>query len=256
MSRGLIGYTGFVGSNLNEQYEFDTFYNSKNFAKMAGRNFAELVCAGVAAEKWKANKNPTEDLERIQRLIKVLKNVKADRFVLISTIDVYPIAHGKDESFDCHKDENHAYGKNRLLFEDFCVEHFPKCHVIRLPGLFGKGIKKNIIYDLLHGNMLEKINPSSSFQYYYLKNLWSDIEIAINADLPLLNLFTEPIATIEIWNRFFSDKHIGSLANHMLHYDLHTCYSHIFCGNGSYRHSKEEVLLQMQEFIASEVSRI
>jgi len=256
VSHGLIGYTGFVGSNLKEQHEFDAFYNSKNFEQMAGRNFGELVCAGVAAEKWKANKNPVQDLMRIQELIKVLQNIKADRFVLISTIDVYPIAQGKDESFDCHKQENHAYGKNRLLFEDFCVEHFPRCHIIRLPGLFGKGIKKNIIYDLLHGNMLKKINPSSSFQYYYLKNLWSDIEVAINADLPLLNLFTEPIVTLEIQSRFFPDKQIGDQASQIFHYDLHTCYSHLFSNKGPYRHSKEEVLLQMQEFMISEVSSI
>lgn len=256
MTRGLIGYTGFVGGNLKEQHEFDEFYNSKNFREMAGMDFSELVCAGINAVKWKANREPEQDLERIQELIDVLREVKANRFVLISTIDVYPVIQGKDETYDCHELENHAYGTNRLYFEDFCRGHFPKCHVIRLPALFGKGLKKNLIYDMLHGNMLEKISPSSSFQYYYLKNLWSDIQAAVKADLPLLNLFTKPVATREIQKRFFPSKAIGSENSQNCHYDLHTCCSHVYGIEGPYRHSKEEVLLQMEEFIESEVSNI
>ena len=68
MSRGLIGHTGFVGSNLKKQHEFDEFYNSKNFKEMTGRNFNYLVCAGIAAEKWKANNDPIQDLEQILKL--------------------------------------------------------------------------------------------------------------------------------------------------------------------------------------------
>jgi hypothetical protein len=31
MVRAIVGYSGFVGSNLLQFYKFDYFYNSKNF---------------------------------------------------------------------------------------------------------------------------------------------------------------------------------------------------------------------------------
>ena len=96
--------------------------------------------------KWKANKAPEEDWEKIAALIDVLKTVQAKKFVLISTIDVYAELQGMDESFDCHSRSNHAYGTNRLRFEDFCREHFPDCMIVRLPGLFGNGLKKTTVW--------------------------------------------------------------------------------------------------------------
>lgn len=256
MTRGLIGYTGFVGSNLQQQRGFDELYNSKNFREMSKKSFSELVCSGIYAEKWRANKEPAQDSASIQELINILKTVHTDRFVLISTIDVYPVIQGKDENYDCHQKTNHAYGTNRLLFEDFCTQHFPNCYVVRLPGLFGRGLKKNIIFDLLNNNMLESINPSSTLQYYYLNNLWSDIEKAILSEISLINLFTEPIATYEIVKRFFPQKSIGNDAVQECHYDLQTCHSHIYGKNGPYRHSKEEVMIQMQEFVDYEISNL
>lgn len=45
----LIGHTGFVGSNLREQHEFDVFFNSRNIEEIKGGEFDLLVCAGVNA---------------------------------------------------------------------------------------------------------------------------------------------------------------------------------------------------------------
>ena len=243
--RALIGYSGFVGSNLLEQCEFDLKYNSKNFREMKVQSFSEIICAGVSAVKWQANKEPELDKKRIQELMDVLSTVSASRFVLISTIDVYPSRQGHDEDFDCHSLPNHAYGSNRLYFEDFCLKTFPKCHILRLPGLFGKGLKKNIIYDLLNKNGLEMINPRSSYQYYYLKNLWADIQKAINEDIRIMNLFTAPICTKEIVDKFFEDTVYGSNPSPEGHYDLHTKYG----SSGNYRYSRKNVFAHLQEFI-------
>ena len=109
----LIGYTGFVGGNLNNQYKFTDLYNSKNFQEMKEQEYDIVVCAGVSAVKWMANKEPEKDLASIKALEKILKTIRAKRFILISTIDVYPIAHGKDEDFDCSNVETHAYGTHR-----------------------------------------------------------------------------------------------------------------------------------------------
>jgi hypothetical protein len=249
MVSGLIGYTGFVGSNLARQRDFDQLYNSKNFGEMKGKQFDEAVCAGVYAVKWMANKEPEKDREKLTILQDILATVNAKQFVLISTIDVYPVIVHEDERFDCSTMSNHAYGIHRLEFEKFCADHFENCLIVRLPGLFGQGLKKNAIYDLLNDNCLEMINVNSSFQYYNLDNLWLDIKLAMNAKLKLINLFTEPVSTSEIVNGFFPGKKLGQNPAPEVHYDLHTIHGSLRGKDGNYLYSREEILRQMGAFI-------
>ena len=249
MKNALIGYTGFVGGNLNKQVNFNNLYNSKNFHEMEGQCFDEIVCAGISAVKWEANKDPETDRANIKELEDALSTVTTKRLILISTIDVYPVAEGKDESFDCHSIDNHAYGTHRLAFEDFCATRFPNCFIVRLPGLFGDGLKKNVIFDLLNDNCLEMINSKSSFQYYYLKNLWLDIQVAINANAKLVNLFTEPVSTAEILQQFFPDKLVGQNPVPEAHYDLVSSYANLWGKKGNYIYTKDEVVDQLNDFI-------
>lgn len=249
MESGLIGYTGFVGSNLYLQRAFYYVYNSKNFHKMKGQSYGEIVCAGITANKWQANKAPETDRAKIKELQDVLATVSAKRFILISTIDVYPVMQEKTETFDCHSVANHAYGTHRLAFEDFCRERFSNCFIVRLPGLFGNGLKKNLIFDLLNDNCLEMINPGSSFQYYYLRNLWTDIQIAIKAEVRLINLFTEPVATSEIIERFFPGKRVGQNPLPEVHYNLHSCHADLWGKSGPYIYTNDEILKHLSEFI-------
>lgn len=147
----LIGHTGFVGSNLRKQHEFDVFFNSRNITEIKGGEFDLLVCAGVNAVKWHANLHPEEDKAAIQMLMDCLSTVKATRFVLISTIDVYSsFIPSPDESSIPDEARQDAYGQNRYRFECWVREHFPSSLIVRLPALFADGLKKNFIFDLLH----------------------------------------------------------------------------------------------------------
>jgi len=249
MRTALIGYTGFVGSNLKQQYNFTDVYNSKNFQEMKGQEYDLVVCAGVSSVKWMANKEPLKDLEGIKALEDILSTVKTKQFVLISTIDVYATTQYLDEDFDCASVSNHAYGTHRLAFEKFCTDKFGKCTIVRLPGLFGDGLKKNVIYDLLNDNCLEMINTKSSYQYYYLKHLWSDVQVAIDNDIKLINLFTEPVPTEEIYSTFFPEKKIGQEAVPEGHYNLNTKYAKFWGHNGHYVYTKDDMLEQLSEFI-------
>ncbi len=249
----LIGYTGFVGSNLLRQGSFDKLINSSNFMEMKGCHYDRIVCAGISAVKWKANRDPEGDWEKISALMSVLETVTADSFVLISTIDVYPSSRGADERSDCHTVGHHAYGTHRLAFEDFCRNRFPRTLVVRLPALFGPGLKKNVIFDLLHDNCLEMINPESSFQYYNLENLSADIKRAEDAGLDLVNLFTEPIATREIIDRFFAGKVVGGeKMSPVAVYDLKTRHANLRGLSGDYMYSHDEVLLDIGRFVDGE----
>ena len=249
MRTALIGYTGFVGSNLMQQHDFTSLYNSKNFQNMEGKEFDLVVCAGISAVKWMANKEPEKDMANIKALEDILATINAKQFILISTIDVYAVTKGKDENFDCSSVNNHAYGAYRLAFEKFCDNKFDDCTIVRLPGLFGDGLKKNVIFDLLNDNCLEMINDKSSFQYYYLKHLWKDIQIALDNDIKLINLFTEPISTQEIHKIFFASKGIGEEEVPESHYDLYTRYAHNWNNSGNYIYTKNEMIQQLSEFI-------
>ena len=63
--RSLVGYTGFVGSNLYENGDFDCVYNSKNIAESFGTNPDLLVYSGVSAEMYLANNFPEKDFAQI-----------------------------------------------------------------------------------------------------------------------------------------------------------------------------------------------
>ena len=149
MRTALIGYTGFVGSNLALQYEFTDKYNSKNIREIAGKSYDFCICAGVKAQKWVANQQPEKDLADIQTLIDQLEKAEIKQFVLISTIDVYPQPIDVNEDSIIDKFNLHPYGLNRLYLEGWVAKRYPSHLIIRLPGLFGQNIKKNFIHDLL-----------------------------------------------------------------------------------------------------------
>ena len=202
--KAIVGYTGFVGSNMLQFYVFDNFYNSKNFEEARGKHFEEIIFCGIPAVKWFANKNPNEDTNIIENIKNILNTITCDKFILISTIDVY-------NNTSCSSNEesqinfliNHTYGKNRYLFEKYIEGKFENHFIIRLPALFGKGLKKNIIFDLINNNQIENIPLNSSFQWYNIDRLKNDIDIVINNNIKICNLFTEPIETKEIVNLFY-----------------------------------------------------
>ncbi len=250
----LIGHTGFIGGNLARQTTFTEFFHSKNIAEIEGREFGLMVVSGVTATKWWANQNAEEDRRRIDSLLGNLSKVKAGRVFVISTVDVYPVTRGVDESFDCHAAANHAYGVNRLYFEDEMKRMFPEARVVRIGGVFGRGLKKNLIYDLLHDNGVEKINLGSSFQFYDVGGLWADLVRMEEQGLSLVNLLTEPVTMGEIVERVWPGKVVGTEPGPLAAYDVRTKYAEEMGGAGGYLASKAEVLERLEKFVAAEVA--
>jgi len=248
----LIGHSGFVGSNLAGQFTFDEKYRSTDIENIRGKAFDVVMCAGIQAKKWWANQNAEEDRADIQRLLDLLSTISAKRFVLISTVDFYPDPAGVDEETKIDPQANHAYGKNRFLAEEFIRATFSDHLILRLPGLFGKGIKKNVIHDLLNNHELEKINPAGVYQYYYLDRLRADIELAQRLGLQTLNVSTEPVSTREIVNRLFPQSSVGPESAFKATYDMHTLHWKSWDSNiPGYLYGKAAVLSQLDEFVNS-----
>lgn len=146
----LVGYTGFVGSNIYKQGTFNAVYNSQNIADAFGTNPELLIYAGLRAEKYLANNAPEKDMECILQAEENIRKINPRKLVLISTIDVFKSPRDVDENSPINMEGLHAYGYNRYQLELWIKKHYADALIIRLPGLFGKNIKKNFIYDYMN----------------------------------------------------------------------------------------------------------
>lgn len=249
VASALIGYTGFVGSNLLSQQSFTDCFNSRNIDRIRGKEYEYVICAGVPAAKWIANREPVKDLENIERLSGHLGRVRTERFVLISTVDVYPVPVDVDESSPIDIEACQPYGKHRLQLEQFVASRFDS-FVVRLPGLFGKGLKKNVIYDFLHDNNLNQINPRSAFQFYSLKHLSRDIEIGLQNNLRVLNITSEPTSVAAVARVCLNHEFVSQIDTPPALYDYRSRYAHLFGGQNGYLYSKDAVLADLEQFVA------
>ena len=148
--KSLVGYTGFVGSNIAAKGDFDNLYNSKNISDAFCTHPDLLVYAGVRAEMFLANTFPEKDFAHIKEALENIKKIAPKYVVLISTMSVYGENPIGDEETEIDESKLTAYGKNRLWLEKKVAENFKNHLIIRLPALYGENLKKNFIYDYIH----------------------------------------------------------------------------------------------------------
>jgi len=247
----LIGHTGFVGGTLARERAFGATYNSRNIDEIAGRAFDLVVCAGAPAEKWKANAEPERDRANIQRLIDCLATVRAARVALVSTVDVFADPQGVDESTPVATAGLHAYGRHRHMLEEALLARFDTV-VLRLPGLYGRGLKKNVIFDFLHDNDVHKVDSRGVFQFYGLDRLGHDLDRALASGLPLVHLATEPVTVAEVARSAFGRNFDNPVVPVPARYDFRTRHAALFGGRGPYIESRHEVLQGIRRFVDAE----
>ena len=147
--RVLVGSTGFVGGNLLRSGAFDAGFHSTDVSSAFGLSPDLLVYAGVRAEKYLANQQPEADEAHVRQAFDNICRIAPKRLALISTIDVYPAPVDVDEGSPIDETALAPDGRDRLLLERLVRERFPQATVLRLPGLYGLGIKKNFLFDLI-----------------------------------------------------------------------------------------------------------
>lgn len=252
MFNSLIGYSGYVGGTLLKQENFTSLYRSTNIGDIDNQSFDTVVCAGAPAQKWIANREPEADRQKIEELIAHLKTIQCKTFILISTVDVFKNPIGVDEDTPVDGSGLHAYGLHRRLLETFVEEHFPNHLIVRLPGLVGPGLRKNVIFDFLNDNNLQAIDSRGVFQFYPMVNLWYDIQTALNAGLKLVHLTAEPVSVEDISQQGFGKSFTHTLANSPATYDLKTKHAQVFGASGGYQYSARETILAVRAYAQSE----
>lgn len=291
--KSLVGYTGFVGSNLASQVEFDRLYNSKNIQESFGSNPDLLVYSGVRAEMFLANSNPDADLALMEEAAENIKKINPKKLVLISTVAIYDKPLNVDESTIPNSEELLAYGKNRLYLEELVKNIVDDYLIVRLPAIYGENLKKNFIFDMItrtpalltetkyqelcikddfikkyyskqeNGfykcidsfackNYFENIGFSalnftdsrSIYQFYNLKYLWEHIEYAINNNIKVFNIATEPITAKELYEYIYLTEFSNELQKVPFNYNMKTKYF-----NNGYIFDKEFCLNDIKKFI-------
>ena len=248
----LLGYTGYVGSTLRKQRSFSDLYRSTNAHEIRDRSFDLVVCSAAPAQKWIANRDPQADLANINTLIGHLATIACQRFVLISTVDVFANPLGVSEQTAVSTAQLHAYGRHRRLLEEFVVAKFPHATIVRLAGLVGPGLRKNVVYDFLNDNNVHLIDSRGVFQFYPMVNLWSDIATAVSHDLPLVHFTAAPISVADIARHGFGFSFDQILTNPPATYDLRTDYAGLFGGQGGYQYNVRETLIAVRAYAQSE----
>lgn len=256
MSTALLGYTGFVGTTLRGQTTFDAQYNSQNIADIRGQQYDLVVCAAAPAAKWKANQDPDGDRANLLSLMEHLKHVKAGQFVLISTVDVFKMPPAVDENTPITPDRLDAYGRHRYELEQFALEQFSNVVVVRLPGLFGAGLKKNFLFDMIHHGSSEWTHAHSVFQFYDMSHLWTDLQTVLNADpfVRFIHFATEPVSAAAVARHAFDVEYTHQTANPPVSYDMQTLHAGLWGKTGRYIASADEIYAQIRKFAQVEKS--
>ncbi|MFV3370559.1 NAD-dependent epimerase/dehydratase family protein [Pseudomonas sp. NY15435] len=252
MSNALIGFSGFVGGTLLKQADFSSLYRSSNISDIRDKVFDIIVCAGAPAQKWIANREPEADRQKIEELIENLRHTRCKKFVLISTVDVFANPQKVDEDSEVIEEGLHAYGLHRRMLEKFIEEHFEDFLIVRLPGLVGPGLRKNVIFDFLNSNNVESIDSRSVFQFYPMVNLWSDIQIAMAGGLKKVHLTSEPISVADVSFQGFGRTFENAQSRPAAVYDMHTKHAHLFKGEGRYQYNVRETVLAIRCYAQSE----
>ncbi len=300
----LVGSTGFVGGNLAAKGCFTACYHSTDVQEGFGKEIDLLVYAGVPAAMFLANQDPAADLAIMRNARENIRKLNAKKTVLISTISVFADSKGKTEADKPTAQGLTAYGANRLQLEEWVRQDDPDVLIIRLPSLYGIGLKKNFLYDLhtitpsmlrpakyqelsaksplvkegyadahngfyaLTGavdaaalraffaqndfNALCFTDARSLYQFYDLRRLWADIQIALAAQIKVLHLVTPPCTPAAVFAAVEGDAaapFANTLAAAPFDYDLKTQYAALFGGAEGYLCTKEQELAEIATFM-------
>jgi hypothetical protein len=249
----LVGNTGLIGTTLKDSISFDYEFNSSNINDLVSLKIdddTDVYLSCLSAEKWKVNKDPQSDLNNVLKIIEILSTKRFRNIILYSTIDVYEGAPEYSDENIAPKIPGLSYGSNRYLFELLVKSNltYSKLLIIRLPALFGKYIKKNILFDLLNNNQIEKIKIKSQYQWYNLNNLVTDSNSLLQNSLFenryfCINLFSEPIETSKIVE-FFNKTKLVDNKNEGTFYNYRTKYAPT-----GYIKSSVDILNDIHDFI-------
>lgn len=164
----VLGGTGLIGSAVCSRFARDGHpviaINSKNYASHLGASADILINCNGNSYRYKAAQDPRWDFDAsVLSVEKSIFDFACNRYVYISTIDVYPEVSDPTRNHEeslIDPQLLHPYGFHKWIAERM-VERFAKNPlVLRVGTMIGPGVKKGPLFDLLHRQPLH-MSPDS-----------------------------------------------------------------------------------------------
>jgi len=150
----VFGANGFIGSSLCTalsamKYDVVPVIRS-NFSDHIGKHYDIVINSAHPAARFWAKNNPEKDFqETVQKTADIFYKCTFDKFVHISTV-----------SARCQLDT--VYGRHKLAAESIC--NFDDTLIFRLSSMFGGGLKKGVLIDMLNGQKVF-VNGQSRYAF-------------------------------------------------------------------------------------------
>ncbi|OGN05686.1 MAG: hypothetical protein A2831_00580 [Candidatus Yanofskybacteria bacterium RIFCSPHIGHO2_01_FULL_44_17] len=171
MTVAVFGANGFVGSKIYSSLLTAGKYRvipvtRDNYPSSIGKFYNIVINAAMPGARFWANNNPDKDfVETVQKTANILYGCTFDKFVQISTVSV-------------RYQPDTIYGRHKLLAETLC-NHGDNL-VIRLSSMFGDGLKKGVLIDILKG---QKTHVAGESRYPFASTDFIGDYIASHLDL-------------------------------------------------------------------------
>ena len=171
----LIGSTGSIGQEIFNQLSkkdnvhVDTF-TRKNIESLLNSEYNIVICAAPSSGKLKTNLGLDNSDKDIEKLCKVIKEVKTERFILIS-------------SQSAINEEDKPYGKVQKRVLDSVLSHHKDHTVYMVDTLYGPSLNKGFISDII-------------------TKQWSFLSDEIIQKLPELTNYYKKIENTNLWEGY------------------------------------------------------
>jgi nucleoside-diphosphate-sugar epimerase len=190
----LIGAEGFVGSafarDLARRDVELVAVTRPSYAQHAGTPSDVVIEAACNSRKFLGEERPFEEFDlSVTHRLRTLRDFPAGLHVHVSSVDVYDDLTSPAttcESAAAGPENPSHYGFHKLLAEALVRHHARSWLIVRLAGMVGPGLKKNPVFDLLHGQPL-RIHPDSQYQFMHTDDVaacvWTLVERGISNEI-------------------------------------------------------------------------
>ncbi len=202
----LIGAKGFIGAALAAAARARgyalTAIDRDNYAQSQGAQADLLINAAGNSRKFLDDQDPLQGFElSVSSVMRSLHDFKFNFYIQLSSGAIYP-----DEGNPANNAESSLldpaamtrYGFHKWLAEQLVRRYAPEHLIVRLGGLLGPGLKKNAVFDILHGGPLY-VHPDSQFQYMDTRDLAEaifDLYAKAAGKVQLLNLSARGVVSV------------------------------------------------------------
>lgn len=190
----IIGGNGFVGSayvRLFERLGLEHRVISRDtYDQYKGTSCDVLINANGNSRKFMSTRDPVWDFDASTRSVVLgLEDFKADRYVFLSSGDVYPEQHSpevtrEDQRIDLSRISR--YGLHKYLAEQAVQGIHRNWLVVRMGGFVGPELKKNAIYDMQNGAPVW-LSPDSELQFIHTDDaaslVWRLVEKGVRNEI-------------------------------------------------------------------------